>query len=79
MRSSHFALAAAVTAGVVLVPVAALAQTAAVPVEVVSTMALVAAGWFFLDKLIEFTPLKDNSIVAAIRTFLNQMLGKKPQ
>ena len=79
MRSSRFALTAAITAAVVLVPVAALAQTAAVPVDVASTMALIAAGWFFLDKLIEFTPLKDNSIVAAIRSLLNQMLGKKPQ
>ncbi len=77
MRPSRFILTAAITAGVVLIPVAALAQTAAVPAEA-GYLVLVAAGWFFLDKLIEFTPLKDNSIVAAIRSFLNQLLAKKP-
>jgi len=77
MRSKPL-LIAALTAGVVLIPVSALAATVAVPAET-GYLVLLAAGWFFLDKLIEFTPLKDNSIVAAIRSFLNQMLAKKPQ
>ena len=74
---SRFALLAIIAAGVVLISASALAATVAVPAEA-SYLVLIAAGWFFLDKLIEFTPLKDNSIVAAIRTFLNQMFAKKP-
>ena len=77
MRSKPL-LIAAITAGVVLIPVSALAATVAVPAEA-SYLVLLAAGWFFLDKLIEFTPLKDDSTVAAIRTFLNNFFAKKPQ
>ena len=73
---SRFALLAIIAAGVVLISASALAATVAVPAEA-SYLVLIAAGWFFLDKLIEFTPLKDNSIVAAIRTFLNQVFSKK--
>ena len=73
----RFALTAATTAAVVLIPASALAATAAVPAEA-SYFVVIAAGWFFLDKLIEFTPLKDNSFIAAARTFLNGLFAKKP-
>ena len=76
MRSSRFLLTAALTVAVVLIPSAALAATVAVPAEV-GYLGIVVAVWFALDKIIEITPLKDNSIIAAIRTFLNQVFAKK--
>lgn len=74
--SSKFVLTAAITAAIVLTPITALAQTTG-SVEVASYMGIAVAAWFLLDKLIEISPLRENTLIAAIRDFLNGVLSKK--
>lgn len=77
MRSKIF-LIAAITTGVILLPGAAMAQTVAVPASAAYLVVIVAALRLF-DAIIELSPLKENTVVSAIRSLLNQFFSKKPQ
>jgi uncharacterized membrane protein len=77
---SRFALTAALTAAIVLLPATAFAQTAVGgAADAAGYMGIVLAAWFLIDKLIEISPLRENSLITAVRDFLNQMFAKKPQ
>jgi hypothetical protein len=73
-------LAAGITAGVVLIPTTALAQAAAAASsEAVPYLAIAAAAWFALDKIIDLLPIAENTLVQTIRDIVNRFFGKKPQ
>ena len=75
---TRFLLTAGATAAVVLTPVAAFAQTAAAA-EAVPYMAIAAAVWFALDKIIDLLPIAENTLVQTIKDIINGVFGKKPQ
>jgi hypothetical protein len=75
---TRFLLTAAATAAVVLTPAAALAQTAAAA-EAVPYLAIAAAIWFALDKIIDLLPIAENTLVQTIRDIINGVFAKKPQ
>ena len=79
MRSSRFILTAAITAGVVLVPVTALAQQAGGASETLPYLAIAGIIWFAIDKIIDLLPIRENTLVSALRAALNSLLAKKPQ
>jgi hypothetical protein len=41
-------------------------------VSLVAWLPVLAAGWFFLDKLIDVTPLHENTLVQLIRNTINK-------
>jgi len=73
-----FLPAAAFTAlALVTFPALATAATAAVPAATPTWLAIAGLLWFAIDKIIDLLPIKENTIVQAIRSVLNLFLGKQ--
>jgi hypothetical protein len=71
-------LLSALTAAIVLAPAAGLAQAASAAAgEALPWLAIAGIAWFAIDKIIDLLPLRENTLVGALRAAINALFAKK--